>query len=184
LSQEIQDHLANSWVDRKRENFRWTTGPIRERIPDFHVCRVEPLGPGDGWTYFSVGASEPENGGPLREFFLRSATESPRHVETLAMVSHFHSFPDHRFEPGSIVDIGRPWIEGSEHRHLMVSWPHCLDPRKATCTTKRGDVMFLWLVPIAAEEAAFGREQGVVALEDALEGSGVDLLDPSRSSTV
>ncbi|WP_236240480.1 suppressor of fused domain protein [Streptomyces sp. CC228A] len=121
---------------------------------------------------------------PMREFFIMSPVESPRHVETLAMVAHFHSFPQHHLGHGSVMDIGRPWIEGSEHQHLLVSWPYALDPRAATYASGKEEVTYLWLVPISADEADFARRKGTEALEDRLEGSGVNLVDPARVSTV
>lgn len=46
------------------------------------------------------------------------------------------------------------------------------------------EITYLWLVPISAERAKYATEAGTEALEERLEGSGVNLLDPSRASTV
>jgi hypothetical protein len=45
-------------------------------------------------------------------------------------------------------------------------------------------LVFLWLVGISEAEARFAHERGVEALEDLLEESQVNLLDPSRVSLV
>ncbi|MEO3781465.1 suppressor of fused domain protein [Micromonospora sp. B11E3] len=181
IYQKLCRHLDESWPDRSHHDFKWTLGPVTERLPRFSVRRVDPLGPGDGYLYLSVGAFE-SGAEPLREFFIMSAHESPRHVETLAMVCHFHSIPAHRLQHGSIVNLGRPWAEGSNHQHLLISWPYAFDKRAATCMTFAGDMVYLWLVPISEREADVVRRCGVQELEERLESSGANLLDPLRPS--
>ncbi|MFJ8113921.1 suppressor of fused domain protein [Streptomyces sp. NPDC096132] len=183
VHEALRRHLDTSWPDRDHDEFRWTLGPIEEALPGFVVHRVSPLGPGDSYIYLSTGAFGVSDES-LREFFIMSPTESPRHVETLAMVAHYHSFPQHRLNHGSVLDIGRPWMEGSENRHLLVSWPYSLDRRAAVCMADGKEITYLWLIPISAEEARFARDFGTEALEERLEDSGVNLLDPLRVSTV
>lgn len=178
---EILGHLSKSWPDREYVDLDWDHGPIKERLPLFKVRRLAPLGPGQSWIYFSVGAFDAPTGAP-HEFYIQAPSESWSHVETLALVSHFHSFSEHALSAGSIVDIGRPWAEGSSFHHLLVSWPHSLDVRVGSCATGVGDLVFLWLVGISEAEARFARERGVEALEDLLEESQVNLLDPVRVS--
>lgn len=69
----------------------------------------------------------------MLEFYIDSPVESPLHVETLAMVARYHSFSQHRLSHGSVLNIGRPWVEGSEKSHLLVTWPYNLDRRAAVC---------------------------------------------------
>ncbi|MFD4698205.1 suppressor of fused domain protein [Streptomyces niveus] len=183
LHEALRRHLTASWPDRHHDEFRWTLGPIGKVIPDFAVDRVSPLGAGDSYMYLSTGVFGIDDDS-MREFFIMSPTESPRHVETLAMVAHYHSFPQHRLSHGSVLDIGRPWMEGSENRHLLVSWPYSLDRRAAICTAEGKEITYLWLIPISVKEATFARESGTEALEERLEGSGVNVLDPLRASTV
>lgn len=133
--------------------------------------------------YFSVGAFE-SSAEPRLEFFIKAPTDSPQHVETLAAVAHYHSFSEHHLIPGSIVDLGRPWMEGSAYQYLMVSWPHSLDDRAATCATAVGEITFMWLVAVSDSEAAFARRFGVDPLEDRLESAGVNVIDPLRPSVV
>ncbi|MGJ5890787.1 suppressor of fused domain protein [Streptomyces niveiscabiei] len=183
MHEALRRHLENSWPDRHHEEFRWMLGPIEQVLPSFAVHRVSPLGSGDSYMYLSVGAFGVD-GETMSEFFVMSPTESPRHVETLAMVAHYHSFPQHRLSHGSVLDIGRSWVEGSMNHHLFVSWPYSLDRRAATCMAGGKEITYLWLIPISAEEARFAREVGTEALEERLEDSGVNLLDPLRNSTV
>ncbi|MER5218454.1 suppressor of fused domain protein [Streptomyces sp. NPDC002838] len=183
VHKELRQHLTASWPDRLHEEFRWVIGPIGDVLPSFTVQRISPLGPGDSYIYLSAGAFGVDDE-EMREFFIMSPTESPRHVETLAMVAHYHSYPQHRLSHGSVLDIGRPWMEGSENSHLLVSWPYALDRRAAICMTEGKEITYLWLIPISAEEAELAKVSGTEALEERLEGSGVNLLDPLRMSTV
>ncbi len=100
------------------------------------------------------------------------------------MVAHFHSFPERALYPGVVVNLGRPWTEGSSYEHLLVSWPHPLDLRVASCDTDLGEVTFLWLVGISESEARFASDHGVESLEDRLEEAGVNLFDPLRREVV
>jgi suppressor of fused protein SUFU len=179
----LRRHLESSWPDRHHDEFRWTVGPIEQVLPGFVVHRFSPLGPGDPYLYLSAGAFGVGDEA-MREFFIMSPVESPRHVETLAMVAHYHSFPQHRLSHGSVLDVGRPWLEGSANRHLLVSWPYSLDRSVAIWEAGEKEITYLWLVPISGEEARFAKEVGIEALEERLEGSEANLLDPSRVSTV
>ena len=138
--------------------------------------------PSDTYRYFTTGAFQ--FGVSMREFYIASIAEAGLHVESLAWVTHFHSFPEHELGNGSIVDLGRPWMEGSMHHHFLVSWPYSIDRRAAICATPSGDVTYLWLIPIAESEARFARQNGVEALEDLLEKNEVDPADPYRKAVV
>lgn len=179
----LLSHVRSSWPDRRHDDFRWVRGPVEDVLQYFSVRRIAPLSTGDGYLYLSVGAFDVGEE-PMREFFIMSSAESPRHVETLAMVAHYHSSPRHRLTHGSVLNIGRPWAEGSDKSHLLVSWPYSLDARSAVCTVGGKGITYLWLIPISAKEANFAKRVGVERLEERLEGSGVDLLDPLRVSTV
>lgn len=179
----LRRHLSESWPDREHEDFRWTLGPISQVISGFMVRRVSALGPGSSYIYLSVGAFS-VGSEQMREFFIMSPVESPRHVETLAMVAHFHSRQTHHLKHGDVLDLGHPWLEGSDYRHLLVSWPYALDARAASCAVEREEIIYLWLVPISDAEAQLVRERGSEALEEILEKTGTNLLDPKRPSVV
>jgi hypothetical protein len=179
----LRRHLWDSWPDRVLDELAWPFGPVEEMLPGFRVCRVSPLVSGDSFTYLSIGAFA----GDLavkREFFILSPVDSIYQVETLAMVSHFHSFEQHRLAPGSVINIGRPWLEGAEAQHLLVVWPHMLDRRTATCLLGQDELIYLGLIPIFEAEAAFARAHGAGALEDRLEETQVSLTDPARPVVV
>lgn len=118
------------------------------------------------------------------EFFLLSPRESPRHVETLAMLAHFHADARYRLSIGRTIDIGRPWMDDAAADHLLVSLPYLYGPALEHCTIGDRHVQLLWLVPITRQEAQYASECGLDALEELLERSGVDLLATHRSSLV
>lgn len=171
----LDAHVASFWPTRHHEALTWEKGPIEERVPGFHVLRVDPVQAIDAWVYVSVGASTPAETSGM-EYFIMSPAKDDLIVETLAMISHFQSFAAHPLTIGSVVDIGRPWIPGSQCDHLVVSLPYPFGPSLEVAENAR----FVWLVPITASEASFIRENGFETFEDRLESSGVDVIDPRR----
>jgi len=171
----LDAHVAGFWPDRHLEPLNWDKGPIEERVPGFHVLRVDPARPLDAWVYVSIGAStSAENSG--LEFFIMAPAKDDQIVETLAMVAHFQSFEAHPLSLGSIINIGRPWFPNSPFDHLVVTLPYPFGPKLEVAEGAR----FVWLVPISADEATFIRESGFEAFEDRLESSNVDVIDPKR----
>lgn len=179
----VRRHVADFFPGRDHEEFRWTAGPIGERLPGFRVRRIAPAQRTDPWVYTTIGAWQATDGQDSKEFFLLSPTESPAHVETLAMVTYFHADHRYRLSIGSSVNIGRPWMDGGISDHLLVSLPYPYGPRLEHLDADGTHVQFLWLVPITSAEAAYKNERGLEALEQLLD-SGVDVLDPRRPSLV
>jgi Suppressor of fused protein (SUFU) len=184
VSSQLRAHVDAWFRASVREEFSWTLGPMSQAFPRFRVARYAPPTGNDPWLYVTFGASEVQPDGERTEFFLLSPVETPRHVESLAMVAYFHADPTYGVTEGKILDIGRPWLEGSDADHLLASKPLPYAPDFEWCRTGAGDVRFLWLVPITRAEAAFARQHGVEALEDALEDSGVDVMDAERPAVV
>ncbi|MET8243122.1 suppressor of fused domain protein [Streptomyces sp. NPDC005202] len=176
-------HLRGMWPDREQEDFEWTAGPVRESLQGFHVRRIAPARPKESWIYVSVGAHQ-VGGEDRREFVILSPVQSVRHIESLAMVAHFHSLPGHSVNFGSIMNLGRPWIEGFEADRFLASPPYSLAHEFWRTGNSADDVEFVWLVPIYAEESDYAKRRGLAALEDRLGKSGVNLVDPRRVSVV
>lgn len=179
----VRQHVADFWSGHAQEEFRWTLGPIGGQLPRFRVRRIAPKLLSDPWVYVTVGAWEADRASG-KEFFLLSPVESPRHVETLAMTAHFHADVRHRLSIGQAVDIGRPWLDESAADHLLVSLPYPYGPVLEHCDAAGLHVRFLWLVPITESEARCGSSRGVEVLEQLLESSDVDVIDPGRRSLV
>lgn len=180
----IRSHYSNFWADRDQEEFEWSLGPIGRRLPGFRVRRIVPGNTSEPWVYASVGAWQATDGVDSKEFFILSPTESPSHIETLAMAANLHADPAYRLGIGSTMNIGRPWMDGATAGHLLVSLPYPYGPALEHCDAAGTHVQVLWLVPITAGEAAHRRERGLEALEQLLETDGVDVLDPRRQSLV
>ena len=176
-------HLDSFWPDRPREEFRWTRGPIGDRLPAFRVRRAAPVRQDQQWVYATIGVWEatPEEGEAL-EFFLLSPVESALHVELLAMVANFHADDRYRLSVGRTMDIGRPWLEGSASDHLLVSLPYPYGPSFECCDLEDLHIRFLWLVPVTATEASFVVSEGLEALERRFEAAQLDMVDPRRGS--
>lgn len=139
--------------------------------------------PTDPWVYVTVGASDASHGDGI-EFFVLSPSESPRHIETLAMVASFHVNARYRISVGRTVNIGCPWIEGAVADHLLVSLPYPYGPSLEHCDALGRHVQVLWLVPITEAEARHVCERGLEAFEQLLERSDADVISLARRSLV
>lgn len=179
----IREHVERFWPDQSHEEFSWELGPIEDQVPGFRVRRVAPLGPSEPWVYLTIGASSVAEGG-AKEFFLLAPSESPRHIETLAMVASFHADSRYTLQLGNTIDIGRPWAEGSAADHLLVSLPYPYGPALEICEISEPTVQILWLVPVTKAEVNFAAANGVEELEQLLDASGIDVASSTRRSLV
>ncbi|TWG20084.1 suppressor of fused protein SUFU [Micromonospora taraxaci] len=113
-----------------------------------------------------------------------SSVAADMHSETLAMVSHFHSFEAHQLDVGSVINIGRPWMPGSHMDHLLVSLPYPYGPELEWAPAEAGGARFLWLLPIYKSEADFIKRETLDEFESMLDAEGVNVLDPNRHPIV
>lgn len=177
-------HLREYFPDRAMEDFRWTLGPIEQVLPHFRVRRIAPASPDDGWLYVTLGACTVSTGGQRVEFMIESPEETPRIVETLAIVAHSHATSGHPYHVGRTIDLGRPWLDGATATNFLVDHPFLYEPDVEWCRLGEESVQFVWLVPITTAEAGFARRDGADALTDLLEQRQADVLDPGRPSVV
>ena len=178
-------HVEDFWPQHRLEAFRWDAGPIGRVLPEFAVIRVEPPAGDLPWVYVSNGAWRVPTKMEYREEFLIVASrEDPIHVESLAMVAHFHANPRYRLALGSILSIGRGWVDGSSCDHFLVSLPYPYGPKLEVFRNEAIWVEFLWLMPITAQEAEFARRHGYETLEARFDDAAVDYRDPGRPSVV
>lgn len=181
----VLSHLAKQWPERKIVEFEWTLGQIASSISDFRVAVVGAEDRADAWIYSSCGAWKVPTAEDSRyEFFLMAPSENAAHVETLTMLASFHADGRYEVGPGSIINLGRPWIDGSLCDHALVSLPYMQGSEFEWLEVGSGflKVRFLWLVPITWQEANLARNSGIEALEELLEEHGVDVLDFGRKS--
>jgi hypothetical protein len=100
-------------------------------------------------------------------------------IELLTVVAHFHRTGE-RLGMGHTVNFGRTWLPCATCTHGLLSLPYLDGPRLEWLQKPR--VRFLWLIPLTADEVAFKKANGLNALEEKLEASGFDYLDPQRAS--
>lgn len=180
----LERHVRKFWDGHIVESSPWERGPILERLPQFATYRVFPKRAGEAWVYVTVGSSVDGSTVGGTEFFVMSPAPSDTHSETLAMVSHYHSFEAHRLSIGSVVNIGRPWMLDSPMDHLLVSLPYPYGPELEWSPAEAGSARFLWLLPIHQSEADFIKRATLDEFESMLDSRGVNVLDPNRSPIV
>ncbi|MGW1268552.1 suppressor of fused domain protein [Streptomyces sp. NPDC002491] len=176
----LERHVRSFWNGHIVEPAPWEHGPILERIPHFMIYRVFPQRASEAWVYVTVGCSINEIRAGGTEFFLMAPAAADVHSETLAMVSHYDSFEAHRLSVGSVINIGRSWIPGSNMDHLLVSLPYPYGPELEWAPPESGGAQFLWLLPIHAREAEFIKSETLEEFESMLDSEGVNVLDPDR----
>jgi hypothetical protein len=104
-------------------------------------------------------------------------------AELLVATAHHHR-TGCSLKLGDTVSFGRPWVEKSICDRGLVSQPYLDGPSLEWCDINGKRVRFFWLVPVTAAEVAFARASGVNRLEELLEASRFNYLDPNRPSVV
>lgn len=180
--EDVISHIDAYWTKNRKDFFTWEIGPIQSTVPGFCVCRVRPLHNDDPWVYVSVGASEIATGLDYAvEFLLLAPDEDAQHVETLSIVTYYHATTGVKLDVGRVIDIGRPWIEGSVCDRLLVSLPYPYGPMlEWFMQGSRQSIRFLWLLPISPTEAQFARIHGVEILEQRFDDAAINAIDPRR----
>ncbi len=179
-------HLDAVWPNSRKELFSWMLGPIQKTLPNFRVIRIEPLDASDPWVYVSHGAWEVDAGVEYRmEFFIMSPYETPRQVETLAMLANYHADSRYHLNLGRSVRIGRGWLEESICDHFLVSLPYPYGNELEDCQVAKDLlVKYFWLLPITTAENEYLRRRGLEALEQKFDEIELDFLNPIRRSIV
>jgi hypothetical protein len=165
------------------EFFSWEAGPIKKTLPDFRVCRVAPCKL-DAWIYVTSGASGNKiNDEPAIEFILMAPQHDPIHIETLAIISHYHSTLKDGLGVGHILNGGRPWLGKSKCDHFLVSLPYPFGPNLEWCRAdSKKPIRFLWLLPITNTERVYALDHGIEALEERFDDAQIDSINPERKA--
>ncbi|AZR59517.1 suppressor of fused domain protein [Eikenella corrodens] len=171
-------HLKKFWIDQEITAFSWEFGRILDELPDFTVYRIAP--PYDRshpWVYISSGLGKIIN----QEFIIVSPTEDSIHVETLAMLASVcFNHKDGYFGLGRVIEIGRPWIDGSNMENFLISLPYPYGEK----IEYMGNIRFFWLLPITDKEKEFLDNHKVEELEEKLDEVGINYLSVIRKSVV
>jgi hypothetical protein len=162
--------------------------PLRRSLPNTSILRVAP-GPKFGlWVYITSGAwsatrdERDEHG--LSEFVLSAEHDDALHLETLCMTTSYHADPKHRLGPGHTVPIGRPWIDGADADHLLISLPYPWGRDLEVCALGDDHIHLFWLLPITKAERDFKADCGLEALEEKFDAAAIEWWKPERQSVV
>jgi hypothetical protein len=176
---EIEAHYLRNWGSTGIRCL-FNKGPIPDLPTGFAVLKFPPRANRQMWTFATRCMGQDGDQEPL-DLHCFSATDAAPLVEMLYAVAHFHRTGS-TLGLGHTVNIGRGWWEGSALEYGLVSLPYLDGP---SLEYMEGHLRrFLWLIPLSEREVEFKRGMGLEALEQALERSGVDYLDPGRASVV
>lgn len=180
-AQRIQNHYEKIW-QVTAEVCEIPSGRNRE-IPDhFFVLRFPPHGDREMWTYATCGMSIETDGFGV-ELHIFSPVDAFEIVELLTAAAHYHRTAA-RLNQGHTINIGRPWLPGSQCQHALLSLPYIDGPDLQILEFDVHRIDCLWLVPITLEELEFKKLHGVDALEDRFDAVQLKYLAVDRSSVV
>ena len=180
---EISAHYQAVWRARPLERLN-SLEAKRKDLPDqFRIEKHSPTAARNMWTYATCGmsliAAEPR-----KELHIFAPWEHPFLVKLLSAVAHYH-LTEAAIGVGHSVFFGCSWLPGSSCEYGLVSSPYLDGPQLESLTLQSGEnIQFLWLIPITREEVAFKKKYGVDRLEELLESSEFNYLNPLRTSVV
>jgi hypothetical protein len=181
--QRVFGHVGGFFAGHEVRRQSFDRGPIQRALPGFDTIQVDP-GPRLGQTtYVSVGAGFSDDADERLEFVTVASSPSARHVELLAMTSHYHRTGE-RLGLGHTFPMGEPWVPGSSLDHFLVSRPYPFGPQLEHLFIFGHDVRLLWLLPIATSERDHRRAHGVEALEVLFDAAEIAYWDPKRRPVV
>lgn len=177
---DIEAHYDRVWA-RRLGRFDWIPGQRRDLPPGFAVLSFERSP--EMRAFATRCMSQSGDPSPLELHLFSRVADAQRYqpelVELLTAVAHYHR-TGAPLGLGHSVNFGRPWLPGSTCSYGLVSLPYLDGPRLEWLD--RPKVRFLWLIPITDTEVDFKRKRGLEALEQRLEESHFDYLDPRRPS--
>lgn len=179
-SARIEAHYASNWGPA-RKSVRLESGRIAELSPEFRVLVTDR--PNDVVAIATICMSRPEDRERLELHLLSRASPDQEGglVELLTVMAHYHR-TGAPLGVGHTVNLGRPWMPGSECTHALVSLPYLDGPSLEWMPDR--SVRFLWVIPITLAERNFKIAHGLNALEDRFESTRFDYLDPHRPSVI
>jgi hypothetical protein len=177
----IRRHYEKVWSTHA-EVLHHDKGPIHELSAEFCVLRFSPSDKRNSYTYATCGMSLPDDSERL-EVFLLSPVADDCLCELMTMLAHYHRTL-REFGLGHLLQIGHPWLPGSQCDSGLISLPYLDGPKLEWMKTDETTIRFLWLIPITTDERIFCRENGVDALESLFESSRFNYINPNRESVV
>ncbi len=165
----------------------WSKDADGETMP-FSVARIDnPSGPGTvafvtlGLSRHELHGSRPDKS--IRCELLMLVTDDWRDGPMpgiLQQVASGNLASHHALLRGEVVGPWGPLVAGSQLEALYATMPVYLPDEFATCEVEGNQVIFIWLIPVSAGEAAFVTASGWPEFEDALAKSQLQLMDLHR----
>jgi hypothetical protein len=174
-------HYETVWANSARRR-HWERGPIHQLPQDFCVVEFQPSPTRNMWTYGTCCMSQIGDSSQV-ELHMFAPYASDLHVELLTIIAHYHR-TGHMVGLGDSVNFGRPWLSGSSCSFGLISLPYLDGPEiEDLIVPELGiNIKCYWLIPLTAEEVEYKKTAGVEALEQSLEESSFNYLDPKRRS--
>lgn len=170
------NHIKNFWKNSKIVEYSWHKGRILDEIPDFKVYCVKPESK-NLYIYVSHAISNITG----CEFFFISPFQSEQIIEILAMLGSFSLSYPNKIKLGEVIDIGRPWVNGSSMQHFLISLPY---PYGKDLEYSSNGTRYLWLLPIHKNEYEFLLENNVEDLEQLFDIHEINYIDINRKSVI
>jgi Suppressor of fused protein (SUFU) len=117
--------------------------------------------------------------GPRAELLLSVRGRQDSALRRLAVLAASPAVEGVVVSPGAGLDLGEPLWDGGRFTAVLVGEPGGLVP-DLPIEEGRQPVIFLPLLPMTANEAAWKRVHGAAALEERWIAQGTDLRDPAR----
>jgi hypothetical protein len=179
----LRDHYLQFFRGHECSEWTWERGPMIKLAPSFRVLRFAPGTRTGLWSYISLGASLLSQPNTKRlEFVLMTEESTPRAVELVTMVAHYH----HDLSLGMFhsMPIGEPWLDGATCDHFLISLPYPFGEELEVFEHGGQTVQTLWLLPITKAELEFKKTNGVDALEELFEKTVIEYWRIDRESAV
>jgi Suppressor of fused protein (SUFU) len=177
----IETHYRAVW-DIDGIPCHFSEGPIYQLPADFSVMRYPPHGDRQMWTYATCCMSLPDDHKPV-ELHMFSPYPSDHVVELLVVTAHFHR-TGRKLDISHSVNFGRPWLNGSNCDHGLISFPYLDGPSLENLKIESSLIKFYWLIPVTASEVEFKKQNGIESLENLFEKSRFNYLDPLRPGVI
>lgn len=182
--EQFKAHLEAFFEAPARER-HWDTDFVQRNAPNLRTLEFKPQKSFGFFSYVSCGLA------PLlprieakHEFVISSPFATEEHCELMNMIAAATLNRGDFYSWGDVIQIGRPWIYGSEADHLLVSLPYPYGPKLERAETSLPNLSVAWLVPIYETEANFCASAGVEALEQKFGEHSICFWEPQRPKVV
>src|SRR5882724_6196613 len=120
----IAEHYLKHWPSEP-EAFRLSKGRLETLAPGFCVLVFRPSAKRKAWIYATVHMSTEQH--RIETFLMAPERNDDLHVELLTMTASFHA-ASAPLGWAHVVNIGRPWLPGSNCDRGLLSSPHLDGP--------------------------------------------------------